>query len=558
MNAIKVLRGTWLFGVIAVGIIFGGQSAPASELWRLEFKKPPAWHRIMPDGGLLLMGAGGLARYDAETGTVRWTRADLKGVARANVHTLGSDDLVLVPVTTGKRRKRKTTLYAVDLATGETIWRIDAYGAALGGVVPVPARDMAILFADVKAKKRKNSGTYMQAHRLSDGALLWQTKYTGTKARLLGGGSRRAGRGARGISGLDRYPAATIDGDTLYIPYLGIHAYDLATGTLKWGTSFKVGDGALRHARAAPLIDGDVIYAAGAGMVYAFDRATGKQLWRAKLRGGPTVSELRATGDVVLARLGGTFTTGAKLLARKPFGVVAINRDGGKVRWRYLDAEDGITNLVIDHERGLVIFADAAHVVGLSLKSGIPRIESPLRWDRLFGIFKKKSSGFAIGGGFSKSSSLGGSKGGGGMLGMGSSGIDYGDLPLTAELHGRDVIVRGQHDIMIFDPDMRLIQWSTLFSDPEIADRAVIETGTMPAISPKSRSYYIVYLEIGKKRRKHLVLSVLGVNWRNAKVVSRIDLAGGKNWYFRIDPAHDRLYRFDIGRKLTRIGAYGL
>ncbi len=558
MKAIKALRGVWLLGIIAVSIVLAGQAATAGELWRLEFKKPPAWHRVMANGDLLLMAEAGLARHEAETGAVLWTRNDLKGIARAQVHALDGEDLVLIPVTTGKRRKRTTTLYAVDLKNGETAWQIDGYTARLGGVVPAPSHHMAILFADVKAKKRKDSGIYMQAYDLSDGAPLWQVKYTGTKARLLGNGKTR-GRGGKGTGpGLARFPEAVVDGDTLYIPYLGLHAYDLGSGRLKWGTTFRTGDGTLRHARAVPLVDGDTVYAAGAGLVMAFDRVSGKTLWQAKLRGTPLVSELRVAGDVVLARLGGVFTTGARLEARKPFGVAAINREGGKVRWRYMDAEGGITNLVIDRTRGLVIFADAAHVVGLSLNSGIARIESPLRWDRLFGIFKEKSGGFSIGGGFSKTSSLGGTKGGGGMLGMGSRGIEYGDLPLSAELVGRDVIIRGRHHIMIFDPDMRLIQWSTLFSDPEIADRAVIETGAMPAISPKSRSYYMVYLQVGKKKRKRLVLSVLGVNWRNAKVVSRLDLAGGKNWYFRIDHAHDRLYRFDIGRKITQVSAHAM
>lgn len=557
------IRFTVLFVFAAVATVAVYHPVAAEQLWSLKLDQLTSWRMVAADGSLIVATPGQITSYDADSGDIRWTRSDIQRSIRSDLIALGSADLTLVqvfePPKKKSRRARKknapSVWHAIDITSGETRWQLGGHDGKLAAVHALPEQDMFLAFYDFKAKKRKDSGVLMEGRKLSSGELVWRTKYTGAKAKLLGSPYK-----AGGYPGLVRYAGAVIDGGDLFVPYLGVHAYDIQTGDLLWGKSFSTADKSLRRVSSPPVVTDDVVYAAGGGVIKAFDRANGNELWTTKVKRSPAVSGLYLAGDMLLARLGGVFSTGGKLQGKKPYGVIALDRASGKIRWRYDDAEGGVTNLITDEDNNLVVFADGVAVIGLRLSSGIPEFETPLQFYRLYGIFDTKSSGFSIGGGFSKSSSAGGSKGGGGMLGFGGSGADIGDLPLEtrAQPKGREVILRGQHSVLAFDPKVRLIQWSAIFGATGLGDVHLLKTGQLPDYSLKGRSYYLTVLEDGKNKRRRQILSLLGVSRRSGKVVSRTDI-GGKDPKFLIDHERDRMFRFVPGKKKTvTIVAYGL
>jgi hypothetical protein len=261
---------------------------------------------------------------------------------------------------------------------------------------------------------------------------------------------------------------------------------------------------------------------------------------------------------MILVRLGGIFTTGSKLDDSTPLGVVAYNKRNGNQAWFYPDAEGALTDLMISEQDDLVAFADGVMVIGIRLSSGKPIFESAIEFFRLYGIFEQESGGFAISGGYSKSGP-GGTSGGGGGLGMFSSGMDLEDLPLDSDRLQHDVLIRGRHHILAYDPELRMIQWSILFGDAEIKDPALLRTGLIPGWSAKGRSYYLTIMQEGKGSRSQQILSLFGIDPTTSRLVSREDIVGKKPRFF-VDAERDRLIRiyYDKKKKSTTLEGYDL
>lgn len=213
--------------------------------------------------------------------------------------------------------------------------------------------------------------------------------------------------------------------------------------------------------------------------------------------------------------------------------------------------------MVIDERDDLIAFADGVMIIGVRLSTGAPLFESAIQYFRLYGIFEEESGGFSISGSYSKTGP-GGTSGGGG-LGMFSSGMDLEDLPLDSDRLEHDVIIRGQHHILAYDPELRIIQWSSLFADAEIDDPEVLRTGLLPGWSGKGRAYFLTIMEEGKGRRSREILSLFGVDPLTSRIVSRLDIPGKKP-RFHLDAGRDRiiLTSYERKQKRTTYQGYGL
>lgn len=563
------MRSAWALFAATLLVVTVGASRPATaqEEWSLEVTPGYNWYRVAEDGSLLLAMETSLTSYDGATGAVRWQRDDLAGASRRDVRSLADAGLLFVKILPpGKKKKKRRSkndppprYEAIDMVTGQTTWELGALEGSLLAVSPTPYSDILLVFEQVKAKKRDDSGIFLSAHRIFTGERLWRIKYGSHRAKLGGSSSSRSRSSSANLA---VFPKLAVDEGLIYLPYFGLHGIDILTGEIKIAANFTTSEGGMRYAYAAPLVTADTVYAAGDGLIAAYDKASGAERWRAKIKGstGPAAEMQLVGGGLLLVRAGGVFSTGSKVQDADPFAVMALDRATGKERWRYRDAKGSITNLVVDEARGQVVFADGEAVIALSLELGAPQYEAPLQFFRTYGIFKEKSSGFSIGGGFSKSSSGPGgssSSGGGGLLGFGSSGPDIGDLPIEASRLGENYVLRGQQSILEFDPNVGLTQWSIIFGDTDYTDRTLLSTSRMPAYSPKGRAYYLTILPVGKGRRAREVLTVLGIRKSDGRVVSRLDLEG-KEPVFYLDPAHDRMFRFIKEKKRARVMAYEL
>jgi outer membrane protein assembly factor BamB len=513
--------------------------------WRVDVAQVE-WDRLTNTGDLLVSSSNGLSCFDGQTGQQLWTRKEFAEVPSAGVWDLRSGPYLMINPSEGKRRRKKDPVpikEVIDIRTGETVFTLEGVQGNLRALVPLAGHNIAVALTEVKVKDKEASGIYGTALSLPDGKQLWRTKY----------GDRRAKIGAS----VQAYPVPTVRGDTLFLSYLGTHALDLSSGAIRWGEAHSPVDGRLRKAYAAPVVSDGVAYYATNKLFKAVEADTGALRWSAKLRSSPAVSEIRITSNRVIARLGGTFTDGGKLRGSSPIGVVAYDKITGRQVWFYPDAEETITDMVIDEKDDLVAFADGVMIIGVRLSTGAPLFESAIQYFRLYGIFEEGSGGFAISGGYSKTGP-GGTSGGGG-LGMFSSGMDLEDLPLDSDRLEHDVIIRGQHHILAYDPELRIIQWSSLFGDAEIDDPEVLRTGLLPGWSGKGRAYFLTIMEEGKGRRSREILSLFGVDPLTSRIVSRLDIPGKKP-RFHLDAVRDRiiLISYERKQKRTTYQGYGL
>jgi outer membrane protein assembly factor BamB len=146
-----------------------------------------------------------------------------------------------------------------------------------------------------------------------------------------------------------------------------------------WEQSFDVLADSLALSYADPVADGRVLYTTGGSRVRAFDFATGKPLWHSR-RLGP-VPELHYDQRAIYVQLGGQFydIKSEKWKWEGGFGAAALDRDTGKMLWRFKDAAGAVTNLLVYADR--VWLADADELIALDRRSGavLTRVEHGLR-----------------------------------------------------------------------------------------------------------------------------------------------------------------------------------
>ncbi len=538
----------WLFSVHPT--IFASE-----ERWKIEMKESPEWYRIVADGSLLIAGRDSLSNYSSEDGSLRWKREEIGEPYSYDVYPFPGDTHLFMEVRPSRKSRSKSKVRVfetINLATGEADWKIDSLTGDVVGFQAVEGTSVLLAFELVKLRSRDDSGLFISAFNAANGSMLWKLKYGDSRARL---GSTRE----KGEARMMNYARPTVDGDWIYLPFRGLHAIDLKTGEMKWGHSFSVTDLKYRFGYASPVIVGDRIYAAGEGYVYAFDLASGNEIWKSKLRGSSPIKEILPVPsmNVTLARTGGLFSDGSKLDSESSISIQALDDSNGKALWRYSDAKGSLSELHIDEARSDVVFADSEAIVGLNLEDGEIEYETPLVYWRLYGLFDEKQSGFSIGGGFSESVGGAAPTGGAGGLGMGSRKLDLGADPIAAEPWRDEIIIRGPHYIVSFAPSVRVPQWAAIFSDTKRMDRDLRRTGDMPVFSGKDLAYYLTKLYVGKGGRQRQAFVMLGVSKRSGKILSRHDFRSVDS-RFLIDHARDSLFVFERGRRETLVTSFSL
>ena len=441
-------------------------AAPARQLWSTSLGADAKWHQLTSLGSLLVGTDQALLCVAPEDGTIVWRRDDIKKSNRNNAREIPGTPIVICNTFDGMMNS-KVTFLAVDYTTGKTIWSTPQMLAQYHGTIPVPDKNLVIFV--VNTMDQKDNGVYLMAHDLATGAAKWSTKFTKAGGIQL----HQADNSGKFIPTMDLsgYHDPVVDGDEMYVGYLGIHCLDLTSGAVKWGVEFPPGNKGLKKTYAPLRIDGDRIYGAGGGSVYAINRRDGATLWKSerisdfaglfKARDNAIVSQLEIIGGKVFSRYGGNFSDGKTAALKEPLGVLVLNPADGKPLYHFDQAKEGITNLAVVPESKLVVFADGAHVIGLDAAAETPVevFRVPIEFKRKMGVAGAAKIGLGVLGGVS-----------GLAKGIASANKGLLDVPVATSLQpGGKVIVQGKQHLLGFDPVAKTANWSLFYAAPSEA-----------------------------------------------------------------------------------------
>jgi outer membrane protein assembly factor BamB len=437
---------------LVVGALLATTAAGAS-LWTHKPASDIKWYRVTDVGTLLVGSKGALYALDGETGQQVWSRADLAGSEEFEVEAIPGTPLLLVSDTSGTFRKG-TRLFALDVLSGQNIWETEKMKGATVAVEPVYEKDL-VLLVTVDNNSANKAKPRVTALRMTTGELVWESEYP-DNVDLYG-----IERGGKYFPKFDLSGAnpPLYDADSVYFTYAGLHRYSLEDGRLLWGTKYDVTEGSIKRGNAQAVIDGDTIYTSAKGQLRAIDKQTGAVRWTSKDFGG-AVAEMKLGGEHIYGRLGGAFYDFSKreYVAKKPFGVAAVDRKTGATVWYYDKASDSITNMMLLPEANTVLVADAKSLIGIDSASAGKVKES-------YKVKLEFKNNLGAAGTAAKVAKFGF----GGLGAIGKGGGDDRDEPVA--LYRREngtVVVAGKQHLLAFDPRARQIMWSVKYEAPGV------------------------------------------------------------------------------------------
>lgn len=345
-------------------------SLPAhAQTWTAKLDKDVTFYQPTEMGVLLAGTEKSLYAIDASTGETLWRRKDVS-LDETDVAPVSGTDLVLLSFEKGD----KARIEAVDILSGESIWRSDKIkGAVMQTSVDPDSNLLAVVLAkDAKSRARDGFKRRPLLHvlDLATGDELW--KYDIGEVEMMP--SRWPEDSGKEVDYVldNYYPPAFVDG-RLYVFYEGVTSFDARSGKERLREKYRVNEEGLALTEAEPIFTENTIYVSGHGRVRAISRATGDTEWEAKDLG--LTPEMVLAGDVLYVRTGGQFTRlkDGETTERGSYGVSAIDIRSGKVLWRYKGADKGITNLVM-LDRNTIAIADRDDLIFIDTSNGKRRM----------------------------------------------------------------------------------------------------------------------------------------------------------------------------------------
>src|SRR5688572_16685340 len=316
--------------------------------------------------GILIAGTEkSLYAIDSATGETLWRRKDVS-LDETDVAPVPGTDLLLINVGEGD----KARIEATDLITGDRIWRSEKIKGAVMQMAVDPAANLlaVVLAKDAKSRARDGFKRRPLVHvlDLASGNDLWD--YEAGELEMMP--TRWFDDSDKEVDyTLDNYyPPAFVDG-RLYLFYEGVTSFDARTGKARLREKYRVNEDGLALTEAEPIFDESFIYVSGHGRVRAISRQSGDTEWEAKDLG--LTPEMVLIDGVLYVRTGGQFTRlkDGETIERGSYGLSAIDARSGKVLWRYKGADKGITNLLIPAPQTLAI-ADRDDLIFVDAQTG--------------------------------------------------------------------------------------------------------------------------------------------------------------------------------------------
>ena len=341
-------------------------SLPAfAQSWTAKLDKDIRFYQPTEMGVVITGTEKSLYAIDASTGEILWHRKDMS-LDETDVAPVPGTDLVLLSLEKGD----KARVEAVDILTGDTLWRSDKIKGAVMQISVDPTENMlaVVLVKDAKNRARDGFKRHPLLHvlDLATGDELW--KYEIGEVEMMP--ARWPDDSGKEVDyTLDNYyPPAFVDG-RLYVFYEGVTSFDARSGKERLREKYRVNEEGLALTEAEPIFNDDFVYVSGRGRVRAISRQTGDTVWEAKDLG--LTPEMILFGNTLFVRTGGQFTRlkDGETTERGSYGVSAINVSNGKVLWRYKGADKGITNLLFP-SRNTIAVADRDDLILLDALNG--------------------------------------------------------------------------------------------------------------------------------------------------------------------------------------------
>ena len=351
--------------ILFLAIAFGFHATDTyAQTWTAKLDKDVRFYQTTDMGVLLVGTEKSLYAIDSSTGETLWRRKDA-AVDETDVAPIPSSDLVLLAVEKGDR----TRVEAVDILTGDTVWKSDKIRGGIMQMAVDPAANLlaVVLVRDPKDQARENFKRHPLLHvlNLGSGDEIW--KYEVSETEMM---PTRWPDGDHEVEyTLDNYrPPVFVDG-RLYLFYEGLTSFDARSGKSRLREKYRVNEDGFALTEAQPIFDQATIYTSGHGRVRAISRESGDTEWEAKDLG--LTPEMILANGVLYVRTGGQFTRlkNGETVERGSYGVSAIDPRTGKALWRYKGADKGITNLVLPDSSSIVV-ADRDDLIIIDSKTG--------------------------------------------------------------------------------------------------------------------------------------------------------------------------------------------
>lgn len=337
----------------------------SAQTWNVKLDKEIRFYQPTEMGVLLAGTEKSLYAIDSATGEIVWRRKDVS-LDETDVAPVSGTDLLLLSFEKGD----KARIEAVDILTGDSIWRSEKIkGAVMQTSVDPDSNLLAVVLAkDAKSRPRDGFKRRPLLHvlDLATGDELW--KYDIGEVEMMP--ARWPEQSGKEVDyTLDNYYPPVFDGGRLYAFYEGVTSFDARTGKERLREKYRVNEEGFALTEAEPIFTEGFIYVSGHGRVRAIARQSGDTQWEAKDLG--LTPEMILAGDVLYVRTGGQFTRlkDGETIERGSYGVSAIDAGSGKVLWRYKGADKGITNLVLP-DRKTIAVADRDDLILLNAVNG--------------------------------------------------------------------------------------------------------------------------------------------------------------------------------------------
>ena len=482
-------------------------SLPAwAQSWTAKLDKDVRFYQPTELGVVIVGTEKSLYAIDGSTGDTLWRRKDTS-LEETDVAPVPATELLLLNF----EKSDKSRIEAVDLLTGNSIWRSEKIKGAVMQMTVDPERNLlaVVLVKDPKNRARDGFKRRPLVHvlDLKSGDQLW--KYEAGEVEMMP--SRWPEDEGKEVDyTLDNYYPPVFVGNRLYVFYEGVTSFEARNGKERLREKYRVNEDGLALTEAEPIFADDVIYVSGHGRVRAISRQTGDTEWEAKDLG--LTPEMILVGDVLYVRTGGQFTRikDGDTVERGPYGVSAIDPRSGKVLWRYKGADKGITNLLLP-ARNTIAIADRDDLIMIDATTG----------KRAFRISHK---------------------------------IERASFGLIND--NGEVVIGGQSEIVAFDSSRGREVWRARHTPP---GRGVFRT--VAAIAARAASLYFRYGGTATTafRGIQVARTVSGLTWSRSSITSLQSLATAssrRNRSTRLDRFDPIVNRIDPAHQLERLSRF--
>jgi outer membrane protein assembly factor BamB len=345
------------------------------------------------DFGIMIAGSErSLYAIDGKTGQTLWRRSH-GGLDETAITPVPGTDLILVSLDEGD----KARLEAVDIATGNALWRSDKVKGDVMQLAVDPDNDLMCVVMVKKAKGKPGDEfkrtPVIHVLQLSSGNEIWKKDLDSDIDMMPANFDADKDT----VFTLDNYRAPLFLDGKLYLFYEGSTIYDGRSGNEAERDKFQVNEGGLALTEADPVFDERFVYLSGHGKVRAVSRSTGKVIWEAKDLG--VTPEMYLVGQTLYVRTGGQFTRlrDGETEDRGSYGISAIDTKDGKTKWRYKDADKGLTNFILA-DAGTIAFADKNELTLLDTATGKSVVKAKHDVEKAAFVLLNERGEFVVGG----------------------------------------------------------------------------------------------------------------------------------------------------------------